>query len=189
MKNSFGSLSFSISLANNFFPDIWPLWPREKGRIGQRRGIYCSLSFQCTSLDLLATNIQTFFLIKLEEMAMALDQLMGEGGTKLTVANRCQGNWKKNWCFCWTWSIAEKWSIGVFYDDQFYRFSKKNSSAPRLSAVLFNLGLDDGDVLDRENWVKRCQNILQPEWFLLNWICPTPRCKNNKIEDGIGVLL
>ena len=40
---------------------------------------------------------------------------------------------------------------------------QKNSSAPRLSAVLVNLGLDGGDVLDRENWVKRCQNILQPE--------------------------
>ena len=28
-------------------------------------------------------------------MAMALDQLMGEGGTKLAVSNRCQWNWKK----------------------------------------------------------------------------------------------
>ena len=124
LPESFGSLSFSIPLANNFFPDIWPLWPREKGRIGQRRGIYCSLSFQCTSVDFLAKNIQTFFLIKLEEMAMALDQLMGEGGTKLTVANRCQGNWKKlmfslnlidwwkmiDWCFLWwsDWAIFKK---------------------------------------------------------------------------------
>ena len=40
---------------------------------------------------------------------------------------------------------------------------QKNSSAPRLSAVLVNLGLDGGDVLDRENWMKRCKNILQPE--------------------------
>ena len=87
---------------------------------------------------------------------------MGEGGTKLTVANRCQGNWKKTDVFVELDRLMKNDRL-VF--SMMIRLSdfQKNSSAPRLSAVLVNLGLDGGDVLDRENWVKRCQNILQPE--------------------------
>ena len=40
---------------------------------------------------------------------------------------------------------------------------KNNAFAQRLSAVLVTFGLDGGDVLDKDNWMKRCQNILQPE--------------------------
>ena len=126
----FGPLTFFIPLANNFFPDIWPLWPGEKRRTGQRRGTYYSLSFQfnCISVDFLAKKYPKIFSdqhhFKLEEMAMALDQLMGEGGTKLAVSNRCQWNWKKmmfllnlidwwkmiDWCFLWwsDWAIFKK---------------------------------------------------------------------------------
>ena len=103
---------------------IFDLYDQEKKGVLGKEEVYIIHFHFNASVDVLAKNIQTFFLIKLEEMAMALDQLMGEGGTKLTVANRCQGNWKKlmfslnlidwwkmiDWCFLWwsDWAIFKK---------------------------------------------------------------------------------
>ena len=63
---------------------------------------------------------------------------------------------------------------------------KKNVSAQRLSAVLVTFGLDGGDVLDRENWVKRCQNILQLSDSFKTGFAPSSGVKPIKLRTALG---